>query len=595
MRSKSLTLVFVASLGLVGWLCPVNGTRGADGEPTSADVGGNAVRRRALELMRQATIELQANRFDSARRLARQAAELNATYSLFDVRPEHVLAEIERKESNAASIASGTPGTAQQTVTAPKTVTGLVSAAAAEPANPFAPSKSGAAVTAASLPAPQQAPVAIVQAPVQPQPHVLPDQTQAPTDELKTRAIEILDHGLQALDEHRLDDAERYARAALALHVSFGKLEYKPEYLITEVGIARAKRRLDAATALTSGNSQPAPVTSTAAPQQSPAAPAAQYSRPTQYSQQTQYSQVGAPVAARPVQTAVSQTPAASPSSPASTVAQAYASAQSAGNAPGATSGRDRAERLLQEALSDLHEGRDELARARIEGALGVIHPSTPRPLTAFQVASPTGVTSTGAMVQPVPQADLPQPGMPRAGFPAYVPDPTRDQRDVVLKPLHDPYLGDDANSTQKSSAGEKSLRESLPDFTPLNSTLTLNRPLPRMNDELPQQPLVAQPAVAPVPVATPITRTQAVADDNQAAKVRWPESQPAPSSQSTDALAAAPAVQSAPAARVVQPVPPATPPKVFAPVTINNWAPSSSDDQKPGFFRRIWSAITGE
>ena len=48
----------------------------------------------------------------------------------------------------------------------------------------------------------------------------------------------------------------------MALQAPFSKLEYKPEYLITEVGIARARLRLDA-------------LTSTAAP----AAQSSQYQR----------------------------------------------------------------------------------------------------------------------------------------------------------------------------------------------------------------------------------------------------------------------------------------------------------------------------
>ena len=96
MGSKWLTLAFVGSLGLIAWLCPAKSEVARAGDEDGSNVWPiNAEeRRRALELMRQATAELQANHLDAARRLAMQAAKLHATYSLFDVRPEHVLAEI---------------------------------------------------------------------------------------------------------------------------------------------------------------------------------------------------------------------------------------------------------------------------------------------------------------------------------------------------------------------------------------------------------------------------------------------------------------------------------------------------------------------
>ena len=193
-----------------------------------------------------------------------------------------------------------------------------------------------------------------------------------------------------------------------------------------------------------------------------------------------------------------------------------------------AASSHERAERLLQEALVDLHAGRDEMARARIEGALGVIHSGTSSSVPIFQAANPAAAKPSVGVSSAASPADLPQPRMPRAGFPSYVPDPTLDAHDVALKPLHDPYLGDEPTTTQKSTAGENSLRETLPSYAPLNSSLSLNRPLPRMTGELPQYLPSVDFAYAP----SGVSQTQAVAaGQNQPARVRWPESDAAPAS----------------------------------------------------------------
>lgn len=373
---------------------------------------------------------------------------------------------------------------------------------------------------------------------------------------------------MQALDEHRLDDADRYARAALALHASFGKLEYKPEYLITEIGIARARARLDAATAQSASPSQTASQVQSGSPSQ----------RPTSGVERT---------AQRP--TAAAPTVAAVPA-----VAQPYAPAQAQTSAitGGAASSHERAERLLQEALADLHAGRDEMARARIEGALGVIHPGVSRPLPMFPASDPSAVA-----MHPAPlRQDPPQRAMPRAGIPSYVPDPRLEEHDAALKPMHDPYFGDEP---RKRTAAEDSFRETLPSDVPMSTSLSLNRPLPRMTDDSPHSstdvsnvayaPGAASPTQANPTQASP---TQAaVAPQSQSARVRWPESDPAPAAPQT---AAAPSAQNA---SPVQPDPRTAPgPRyTFAPVTMKSWKPEPSEEEQPGYFRRLWSAITGD
>jgi hypothetical protein len=578
-KAKWLTLLFVGSLGLMVWVCRSTGTTAlaGEGEAAASEHGSTEARRRALELLRQATTELQANHLDVARQLAKQANDLNATYSLFDVRPEHVLAEIERKERDGGAYAKNPrPASGHQVVQTPKPVSAPV-ATASELSDPFAlpataeSSKTGevfkpldpAKISDASrFPSPL---VPISQAAVEQIAPAARPASPPPIDPTKARAIAILDRGLQALDEQRFDDAEGYARAALSLHASFSKLEYKPEYLITEVGIARARQRLDAATSQTTVQSQ----------------------GPTQ-------SKVPASPADRSFQRPAPAPPTVAAATP--PVAHPYSAAQSAAVAAGAASSHERAERLLQEALADLHAGRDDVARARIEGALGVIHSGTSQPPARFPgnvaAATPPVAMAPGAMLPAPPRTDPPQAAMPRAGFLNYVPDPALNAHDAALKPLHDPYLGDDPTTTQKSTAGENSLRETLPTDVPLSPTLSLNRPLPRMSDELAAPPTTASKANYATPAG--VSQTQAVAaGQNPAARVRWPESDAAPASATAQAAAAPTTPGTTPAPSDV-PSPSAR--YSYAPVTSSSWAQStSSADDHPGFFHRVWTAITGE
>jgi hypothetical protein len=264
---------------------------------------------------------------------------------------------------------------------------------------------------------------------------------------------------------------------------------------------------------------------------------------------------------------------------------------------------------MLQEAVDDLHAGRDDLARLRIQGALRVMHPNAPSPLPLPNVGSTIGA-------EPLPGGPLPpQPGMPRAGFPSYVPPPVVDDRDAVLKPLHDPYFGDEPTSTKKSTAAENSLRENLPDEVPLHPALSLDRPLPMMSTEVANPPVAAfnrpsaaatRYAAAPGGITQTVGTTQTFggtqssgSTPTQAGKARWPESDPAPTSQSpaapstgayTPATYPSTGVPQAPAA------PPAnsTARYPYTPPTTDS-VPPASPDSHPGYFRRVWSALTGD
>ncbi len=70
---------------------------------SSSSEGSNVeAGRMAQELLRQAMVELDANRFETARRLTRRAAAIGVTAGFVGVHPEQVLAEIDRRERDAA-------------------------------------------------------------------------------------------------------------------------------------------------------------------------------------------------------------------------------------------------------------------------------------------------------------------------------------------------------------------------------------------------------------------------------------------------------------------------------------------------------------
>jgi hypothetical protein len=436
-------------------------------------------------------------------------------------------------------------------------------------------------------------------------------------EQLRARAIEMLDRGLRALDEHRLDDADRYARAALALHAQFSKLEYKPEYLITEVGIAKARLRLDSLTStatpagpapryqqqvLPTPQSQPAP----SSQQASVSPPVARQPYQTQPAYQTQPQWQPAPAqqqsaavvtasassagSTAPMTAVVPVPTAAAPAAPAiaasvpsvASAARPVPVAPTAANAQKGPTIRDRAEKMLEAAVVDLRAGRDDVARARIQAALSAINPPGTRPLPMFSSEAP--ITGAGPRLEP------PQAGMPRAGFPSYTQANLPSMKDSVLKPLHDPYLGDEANTTAKSSATENTLRENNVEFTPIGSSLSLDRPLPQMSDELPKPAAAATGAPRPLPsYASPIQTQSATDGQGRPTRVGWPEGDASASGTATNPAAG--------------PVPPAVAPGtaptnrlVIAPYTPPTTDPMSpSNSERPGFFDRVWTAISGE
>ncbi len=460
-------------------------------------------------------VELDAKRFDTARRLARCAAALGVASG--SILPEQLLQEIDRRERGAKVVV--------------------------QQARPAAPDT----------------------------------RTQ-----LKSRAIELLDRGIMALDQKRYDDAENCAQMAAQIHVAWDRYDYKPENLLEDIHRERS--------------AGPAPPVRPIADLAYDARPATQAAIP----QPTEWSQRANPSA--PVTAAV-----AAPAQPTAAT----------------SGGRTTAQAVLEQAMDDLRAGRDELARLRIEQALNSIQASPQSsPVASFAGYSaaanrPTGLTPGGL----VPAA------------PGYTPSTTaatffpvrRDQpnvapiapsaSDVALKPMHDPFLGDDATTTDKQSAGAQAMRESMPTGATINPVYVSRTPLPAMTDT----PVQRVGYNAPAPAASPLGRMQGT-PETQALnpQLNWLEkmSVPIPPQGAMPSAQAYAGQQTAPQPYVGQPYPPVPQPRGFnaAPIAQpvpgdTQWQPgrmatpsgtdptagNSPDQPKPGFFQKVWGAISGE
>ena len=158
---------------------------------------------------------------------------------------------------------------------------------------------------------------------------------------------------------------------------------------------------------------------------------------------------------------------AATPASYQYQTASSVAQPPVAGANPNA-GGRSSAEMLLLQAMDDLRAGNDEMARHRLEQAMSSITPSAQSaPVASFggsgtrPTLPPNGVLVQGSSPPPVyfpVRRDQPS-----------INAPFTAQNDVALKPMHDPYLGDDSATTDKQSAGVQAMRESTPSSAPIN------------------------------------------------------------------------------------------------------------------------------
>ena len=73
----------------------------------------------ALELIRQGRAELQAGRFDNARKKALQARQLNVVFGMFEDRPDTLLADIDRCNGAGSISSRGAGGRPERSVRVP--------------------------------------------------------------------------------------------------------------------------------------------------------------------------------------------------------------------------------------------------------------------------------------------------------------------------------------------------------------------------------------------------------------------------------------------------------------------------------------------
>jgi hypothetical protein len=513
-RSKWHTLAVVGSLGFFAswnavaddtspttWTDP-SAARAAVRSSAAAKPGTGAPESHRIvdELVRQALVELDANRFDTARRLAQRAAAICAATGIVSTRPEQLISEIDRKQQRANVVI---PTAARRAEGTPRS-----------------------------------------------------ERSH------KAEAIQLLDHGIMALDQKRFDEAENFARQAAQLPVNWDRFDYRPENLLED--IRRERPAVANAGAARPASDAPFNVHPNAAPSASPVTawsgqpPAA--ATPASYQYQT----------AAPTAPSVAQPP----------VAPANANA----------GGRGSAEMLLLQAMDDLRAGNDEMARRRLELAMSSITPSAQSaPVASFggsgtrPTLPPNGVLVQGSSPPPVyfpVRRDQPS-----------INAPFTAQNDVALKPMHDPYLGDDSATTDKQSAGVQAMRESTPSSAPINhvylsgngTSATDNSTVQRVGYEssAPQAP----PGYIPPKVqASP--EAQALSP-----QLSWmermsqpipPQSAPPPTSYNTAGQADG---------RPFNPIPTVRP----QPSPGDSQLGTAPDQPKPGFFEKVWDSIVGD
>lgn len=403
--------------------------------------------------------------------------------------------------------------------------------------------------------------------------------------QIKARAIELLNRGILALDEKRYGDAEQCAHLAAELHATWEQYDYKPASLLED--IQRARNAGPASQAVDPVANNPAtnsPVANTAL-EARPYATADSH-QPTEWSQR-----INPPAAAPLAQQAAPQQPVPTAASPAP--------------------GRTTAQAILEQAMDDLRAGRDELARLRIEQALSSIPGTTQSsPVASFggyTAASnrPTGLTPGGI----VPAAPSYAPASASSTFFPL----RRDQpnvapvapsaADVALKPMHDPYLGDDATTTDKLSPGAQTMRETLPTSAAINPVYINRTAAPSMVPDPVQRVGYDSPAMPAAP------RVQTSPDTPSLnPQVSWLEKMSTPlPPQGLPPANSYTGQQTAPQPYAGQPYPPVPQPRGYTvtPLALppsSSATPSGSDpaiantpDQKPGFFQKMWGAISGE
>lgn len=539
MRSKSFTFALAASLGVFGsagrpCLADGNGLDRSSDLLIPAD-GAQAPRspqqKRADEYLAKAQAELEAGHFDTARRLAKEAAKMDVTFGLFDMRPEHLLAEIDRRERSPHPF---NRVVGNRKVGAPRSLNSAVQSTSA-----------GRMIRSSS------------------------------SDNLKAQAIGLLDKGLLALEQKRFDDADRLARSASEMGVVWNQGDYRPENLLADItaqrtGVVPANQRTktvkDGAFQLVGASQSPG-----SASLSNPASP--WDSTPHAFRGSESHEEVGMP----------------------------WNDAAKPGALAPSTAGRSAevsadAQKLLEEAGQDLQAGRKEAARQRIARAYELMA-STESLANAHNrsvpATWPSPLSTASASISSVKSN-----AESRSHARIDAPD------DEVFLPLHDPYLGDQPLHTQKGTATELRLREATPPSTPIgsNDLPTATSP-PRANSQvrqavyndnsrIPKGPERGDASQSVIATAGYASRSPSQSSDMAATNSAKPVAHAHDSSLLTHGEDFKPAKVAPPIAvqgRYAVPgrVPGATPSDPHRRPT--------PDGERPGFFRRMWGAMTGD
>ncbi len=209
----------------------------------------NGAKAQSQQLLGAAEKAIQEGRYDDARKLATQAAELPVVYNLFDKKPDQILAVIERA-TNSQMIAANQP---KMTPPAEVTVT-PVPTVKAPAVTPEPEVVQAAPVIPNATPAPQMAPAPQVAATTQApaangRPYIPADSapamaTSAQSSHDREMAMNLLAEARQAVSKGNLSLAKAKVAQARQFNVTYDIFDDRPELLMAEIEAVQKQQML---------------------------------------------------------------------------------------------------------------------------------------------------------------------------------------------------------------------------------------------------------------------------------------------------------------------------------------------------------------
>jgi len=168
---------------------------------------------------------------------------------------------------------------------------------------------------------------------------------------------------------------------------------------------------------------------------------------------------------------------------------------------------------------------------------------------------------------------------------------------------MHDPYLGDEPTTTDKSSPGAQTMRESIPLAAPINPVYLNGSSTRSMAETNLQKVGYDAPATPDTPFSPLPPRVQTAPNAPAITpQIGWLEKmsvpippQGAPGGSPFNAPAASPGFNPAPIAPAVPMDSQWSNGRMSTPSGIDPAIANSPDQPKPSFFHKIWDAISGE